>query len=193
MMAREPAEGVLDLHVSFDQAPELERSEVYVPDTVVDLLQADVFADADGGDVEPSPIPADATVGTDVAHFEAVGILQRRKFLGHLARGGAVAGSGSLLVQRLVRSFVVELFAKDIELSLLRGEVCGGRARGLVFESSVHALVPPVLLRFPRLDQFRQDAQAHPPGREAGESGQGVGGKGYAVVGADTLGEPIFP
>ena len=86
MMAREPAEGVLDFHVSFDQPTELERPEVHVPDAVVDFLQAHVFADADGGDVDPSSIPADATVGADVAHFKAIRIFQRWEFLGHLAR-----------------------------------------------------------------------------------------------------------
>src|SRR2546427_12533388 len=38
MVARETAEGVLDLHVPLEQAPELERAEIYVPDSVVDLL-----------------------------------------------------------------------------------------------------------------------------------------------------------
>jgi hypothetical protein len=37
MMAREMAEGVLDLHVPLDQASELERPEVNVPDSVVDF------------------------------------------------------------------------------------------------------------------------------------------------------------
>ena len=86
MMAREPAEGVFDLHVPLDEPTELERSEVHVPDSVVDFLQPHVFADADGGDVDPSSIPANAAVGTDVANFKAVGIYQRREFVGHLAR-----------------------------------------------------------------------------------------------------------
>jgi len=55
MVARETAEGVLDLHVPLEEPPELERPEVHVPDAVVDFLQADVFADAHGGDVDPSP------------------------------------------------------------------------------------------------------------------------------------------
>ena len=54
MATIEPPYCVFDPHVPLKQAPELERSEVDVPDAVVDLLEPDVFADADGGDVDPS-------------------------------------------------------------------------------------------------------------------------------------------
>jgi hypothetical protein len=40
---------ILDSHVPFVEAAELKRSEVYVPDSIVDLLQPNVFADAYGG------------------------------------------------------------------------------------------------------------------------------------------------
>ncbi len=105
MMAREPAEGVFDLHVPLDEASKLERSEVHVPDAVVDFLQTHVFADADGGDVDPPSIPADAAVGADVAHFEPIGVFQRREFLGHLAvkccsRKRAFAGPAPRAVAR---------------------------------------------------------------------------------------------
>jgi hypothetical protein len=40
----EPTIFVFDAHVSLMQSRELERTEVDVPDTIVDLLQADVFA-----------------------------------------------------------------------------------------------------------------------------------------------------
>src|SRR2546422_8850011 len=85
MMTREPAEGIFDLHVPLEQAPELERPEVHVPDSVIDLFEPYVFADADGGDVDPSPVPANAAIGAHVAHLEAIGIHQRRQPVGHLS------------------------------------------------------------------------------------------------------------
>jgi len=60
MVAHEPAELVLDLHVSLDQAAELERSEVNVPDSVVDLLEPYVLADAHDRDIDPVAFPANA-------------------------------------------------------------------------------------------------------------------------------------
>jgi hypothetical protein len=42
----------LDSHVAFKQAAEFERAEVDVPDAVIDFLEADVLADADGRDVD---------------------------------------------------------------------------------------------------------------------------------------------
>src|SRR3990172_3198350 len=92
MMTREPAEGVLDLHVPLEQTPELERAEVHVPDAVVDFLQADVFTDADGGDVDPSPVPANAAMGAAVAHFEPCRVRARRLLRPASARP---AGSGA--------------------------------------------------------------------------------------------------
>lgn len=52
-MAQPVPVGVLDLHVPIVQPAEPEGAEVHVPDTVVDLLQSDVLADAHGGHVDP--------------------------------------------------------------------------------------------------------------------------------------------
>jgi hypothetical protein len=46
MVARETAEGILDLHVPLEQAPELERAEVYVPDAVVSALNRQLLPKA---------------------------------------------------------------------------------------------------------------------------------------------------
>jgi hypothetical protein len=72
-MSIQPPVGVFDLHLSFQQAPEFEGAEVDVPDAVLDLLEADVFADAGGGDIDPRLVPANAAVGADITHFEAMG------------------------------------------------------------------------------------------------------------------------
>jgi hypothetical protein len=69
---------VLDSHMPLEQLAELEGAEVDGPDPITDLLKAHVFADANRGDVHPAAVPANATVGADVADFEAVGILEWR-------------------------------------------------------------------------------------------------------------------
>src|SRR6266496_1073797 len=84
-LAQESAIGILNSHVALVQTAKLKRPEVHVPDAVVDFLKAHVFADAHGGYVDPAPVPADAAVGADVTHFEAVGIFQRRQPAGRFA------------------------------------------------------------------------------------------------------------
>src|SRR5439155_884663 len=48
---------VLNPHMALAQTAEAQRPKVDVPDPVVDLLEADVFADADRGDVDPAAVP----------------------------------------------------------------------------------------------------------------------------------------
>ncbi len=175
-----------------EQAPQLERPEVDIPDPVVDLLQTDVLTDADGGHVDPAAVPPNATVGADVADFEAIGILQRGQRRWHLADGGGVARRWRRLVERLVRALVVELRAKGVEAPLLGGETARRGPRRLRLQGAVHAFMPPVLIGAPRLDELRQDAQAHPPRRELREARQSRGGKRHAVVRADPGGQPIL-
>ena len=74
---------VLDAQRSFMKSTEFQRTEVDIPDTVVDFFQADVLSDADGGDIDPMVVPANATVGTDIADLEAVRILERWNLFGH--------------------------------------------------------------------------------------------------------------
>jgi len=48
--------------------PEFERSEVDVPEVVVDFLQSDILLAQNVTDVDPVGVPADAAVETDSAH-----------------------------------------------------------------------------------------------------------------------------
>src|SRR2546428_11454348 len=63
---------VLNPHMALAQTAEAQRPKVDVPDPVVDLLEADVFADADRGDVDPAAVPPPAPRGADVPGLEAV-------------------------------------------------------------------------------------------------------------------------
>jgi hypothetical protein len=78
--------GIFDAPVSCEQPAECERAAGDMPDAIGDVLEADIFSDADVGDVDPVMVPPDATVGTDVAHLAAVRIFSRRQFGGHLTR-----------------------------------------------------------------------------------------------------------
>src|SRR5262245_11514177 len=112
---------VLNSHASLVQAAKLQRSEVDVPDPVVDLLQSYVLADADDRHVHPVTVPANAAVGTDIPNLEAIRVLERRQPVRHRPRRRRIACRRRLLVERLVRTLVVELLAKDVELPLLGG------------------------------------------------------------------------
>jgi hypothetical protein len=72
-MAPQAPERILDLHVPFVEAAEFEWSKIDVPDSVVDLLEAQVLADTHDADVDASAVPADAAIGADVADLEAIG------------------------------------------------------------------------------------------------------------------------
>src|SRR6266851_5952100 len=184
---------ILNPHVTLAQAPETQRPKVNVPDAVRDLFQADIFPDADGGDVHPPAVPPNAAVGADVADFEAIRVLERWQPVRHRPVRRGVAGRRRLLIERLVRALVVELLPKSIEAALLRGEAARRRARGLGLQGAVHAFMPAVLLWAAGLDEFRQDAQADPPRRKLRQAGQRGGGKRHAVVSANPRRQPILP
>lgn len=108
-MAVESTMLVLDSHESFVKSAEFERAEEDVPDAVIDFFEADVLTGADAGDVDPMAIPADAAIGADVASLEAVGVLERWKFLGQGTGGWLIDGGRSFLVESFVRTDLVKL------------------------------------------------------------------------------------
>jgi hypothetical protein len=54
---------VLDLHRAFMESAEFEWAEEDVPDAIIDFLEADVFSDANSGDIDPTGVPAAAADG----------------------------------------------------------------------------------------------------------------------------------
>jgi hypothetical protein len=56
---------------------------------VVDLFEADILACAHDAHVDPAAIPADPTVGADVADLEPIGVIERWGRLG-IGRGEGV-------------------------------------------------------------------------------------------------------
>jgi len=115
----ETSEGVFDPHQSFVQAAEQERPKVDIPDPVIDLLKAHVFANTRDGNIDPRAIPTDAAIGADVAHFESIWILELRKLIGPRSRRGLGAGGRRPHIERLMRPLDVEGMPKVVELDLL--------------------------------------------------------------------------
>ncbi|MNC47628.1 hypothetical protein D3C75_966990 [compost metagenome] len=56
----------------------------------------------------------------------------------------------------------------------------------------MHAFMPAILLRSARCDALGNDAQTQPPDRQLGKTCASFAGERYAVVGSDTLRQPIF-
>ena len=81
---------IFDTHMSFKQAAEFERTEVDVPDTVIDFFEANVFARAHDRDVDPVATPSDTAIGADIANFEAIRIFECGESVRHKARRGLI-------------------------------------------------------------------------------------------------------
>ena len=69
-------------------------------------------------------------------------------------------------IQSFMRTLVVEDVEEAIKAGLLLQKVGSGRLGGFLFQGEMHAFVPAVLLRMPRLDAFNANAQAEPPDRQ---------------------------
>ncbi len=86
-MAPEAAVSIFNAHVFFAEATEFQGAKIHVPNSVVDLFQADILAGAGNANVDPGTVPADAAVVTDVASFKMRRVLKRRQLRGKGTRG----------------------------------------------------------------------------------------------------------
>ena len=87
---------VFNPHVALAQTPEPQRPKVDVPDPVGNLLEADVFPHADGGDVHPPAIPPQ---GAGALHLDkvttlesALPIVANQEVIGSIGISGAPGG-----------------------------------------------------------------------------------------------------
>ena len=88
-----------------------------------------------------------------------------------------------------MRSDLVVVETEGVESALLGAAIGSRRNGGFGLEIAVHAFVASVLVGRGWLDEIGEDAELDPPDGEGGESAEGRGGKGDAVVGANALGE----
>src|SRR5688572_14108490 len=89
-------------------------------------------------------------------------------------------------------AFEVELLTELIETLLLGLHRGSGWPRRFVLERFVHALVLAVLLWPARFDEFWQDSQPHPPGREHRQPPETDRREGNPVITADPLRQTVF-
>jgi hypothetical protein len=83
--------GIFEAHVAFERPAKWERAEGDMPDASVDVLEADIFAKASMGDVDPLRVPPHSPMGPDVAPLETVGVFKRGQSVGYLTGCGVVA------------------------------------------------------------------------------------------------------
>src|SRR4051794_4107487 len=128
--------------------------------------------------------PLDLSVAAHPAHGLIIGIVR-------LAWSSAVGPRRRIIVlrrrrlaERLVRSLLVEGGAECIEAPLLLAQRCRRRARGVLLEREVHALVPAILLRTAWLDPLRQHAGLDQPPPEPRQPARRHTGERRAVIGA---------
>jgi len=91
-----------------------------------------------------------------------------------------------------MRPFFVEFRSETVKPTLLSRHVSGWRSSRLRFESSVHALMPTILLRFAWLYEFGNDAETYPPSGKSRETSKRVGSKGNTVIRANSSRETKF-
>ena len=112
---------------------------------------------------------------------------------GHRPRGGAADSRRRPLLQRLVRTLLVEVLAKHVEALLLFARAQRRRLRRLLRQRAVHPLVSTIVLRRSRTAEMRLDAQLQQPYRQSRKPTRARRSERLAVVGADRLGKPEVP
>ena len=110
-----------------------------------------------------------------------------------VALGWFIDTSRWVLIVGLMRSFLVVLFAKPIELFLLSAEGRFWWVDRFQFESGMHPFVTPVLFRMPRCYPLRDYSQLDPPYRKSGEASECGRCKRGSVVRADCCRKAVLP
>ena len=139
------------------ETTDFQGSIIHLPNTIVDLVQPNIFPGTNGGDLDPIRLPTHPTTGIDVTDLETIWVFEWQYFPWHCTRGGGIDRSWRLLVESFVWAYIVELIAEMVEATLLSGHAAGWRMSRLGFEGSMHAFVAAVLLRLAGLNEFRKN------------------------------------
>jgi hypothetical protein len=150
--------------VAFEQSPACEGAEGDIPDPIVNFFEADIFAKADVGNVNPWMVPSDAPMGAAITDLEAIGVLKRWPCMRHLPGGGCIAGGGGTQVECFVRPLAVERLTEALDAWLWRA--AGGRwgPGGFGFARPMPACRTAMLLGCARVDALGEDPESNPPG-----------------------------
>ena len=137
--------GRCDAPLAVEPPTACERPEVDVPAAVVACREADIFAGAGAGDVDPAPLAADAAMGADRPALQAVRICQRRQFRRPGAWCGGLEGRRRWQITRVVRPLRVELRTEARDALLLRAAVGRWGACGCGFQGTRPAVMTAML------------------------------------------------
>jgi hypothetical protein len=142
-----------------------EGCKMNVPVAIIGRLHADEFSSQTLADKDLCALPEEGSIRINSLGLHAGVVLRCSNSIRIAARRTVVARGRRLLLQRLMRAFLVELLAESIKSLLLRSPVGRWRFRRLGLQRPMHALVTPILLRMTWLDPLRRDAQLHPVDR----------------------------
>lgn len=159
-------------------------------DAIGDVLEGDVLAGEDVGDIEEAVVPADGAIAADAAEFEVGRIVEAHKALWEDFGRRAIVVGGHIQTQGLMRAFGVIDGTEAIESPLLSAERAGGWTSGFGLEGAVEAFMAAVLLRVSGLDRLGANAQMKPPNLEFGEAEDGLSGKRDAIIQQIRAGRP---
>jgi hypothetical protein len=96
---------------------QFQGTEEYVPIPVVDLLKADVITRTGDRNLNPIMVPADSTVGADVAYLEAIGIYERRDLFGNGAERRGIDRSRGQHIEGFMGLFIIEDLIEAVKAS----------------------------------------------------------------------------
>src|ERR1700748_2422886 len=136
-----------------------------LPVAIVDRFHTDGFSAQRLAYEDLCAFPEEGSIRINPLGLHVAVVFRFRNSIRIDARRTLVASRRCLLLQRLVRAFLVELLAEPIESLLFRSPVGRRRFSRLGLQRPMHTLVTPVLLRMTWLDPLRLNAQFHPEDR----------------------------
>ena len=175
------------------EARNRKRRKVNGIEPIIHRQQADGFPDQSFAQKHMLVLPGKCTSLHYTPHQQGAAVFRFRHTRRVLARRSCVHRTGSLHLQRFVRTLLIVLAAKAIKGSLLCPPVGRRRRSRFLLQSAMHALVPSVLFRMSRRNSLRHNPQLHPPHRQARKPRHRSRRKRRTVVGADRPRQTTFP
>src|SRR5688572_20036608 len=149
--------------VTFIDDSKLETVKVDLPDSIVDLDQANTFADQSSRDIDVGLLPTEDAASGDFSNFIVPRVFNFPKGSGEGPLGRTVQIPRPSKVDSLMRTFIVVLRPESVESALLRSTGGSHRPRRLPLELPVHAFMLAVFFRMSEGDLLGPDPQLDPP------------------------------
>src|SRR5687768_8277633 len=140
-----PDAGRLHTVPTLVESSQTHRTEMQVPDPIINGLETNGFTDQYPADGQLARVPRDGAGRTNTSNFIMPGVNDRFESAWQRPSRGHVEPRGGLLPERLVRPLLVVDPTKPTEAPLLARQIRGRGPRRVGFERAVHALMRPVL------------------------------------------------